>query len=57
MEYINAQKAAEENGLFLKVATSVRNFESYNSFYNIYGESEELIKQEAFVFYILNNSI
>ena len=41
MEYINEQKAAEENGLFLKIATSVRNFDSYNSFYNIYGESEE----------------
>ena len=47
MEYINAQKAAEENALFLKVATSVRNFESYNSFYNIYGESEEPCRRIA----------
>lgn len=47
MEYINAKKAAEENGLFLKVATSVRNFESYNSFYNIYGESEEPCRRIA----------
>ena len=41
MEYVNAQKTAEENGLFLKIATSDRNLDSYNSFYNIYGESEE----------------
>lgn len=47
MEYVNAQKIAEENGLFLKIATSVRNFESYNSFYNIYGESEEPCRRIA----------
>ena len=47
MEYVNAQKTAEENGLFLKIATSVRNFESYNSFYNIYGESEEPCRRIA----------
>lgn len=49
MEYVNAQKTAEENGLFLKIATSVRNFESYNSFYNIYGESEEPCRRIAII--------
>ncbi|WP_244834951.1 hypothetical protein [Clostridium sp. BJN0001] len=41
MDYINAQKAAYENGLYLKMVVSVKNFDSYNSFFNIYGESEE----------------
>lgn len=49
MEYINALKAAEENGLFLKIVTSVRNFDSYNSFYNIYGESEEPCRRIAII--------
>lgn len=49
MEYINAQKAASENGLFLKVAVSVRNFDSYNSFYNIYDESEEPCRRIAII--------
>lgn len=46
-EYVNAQKTAEEKGLYLKIATSVRNFDSYNSFYNIYGESEEPCRRIA----------
>ena len=41
MEYINALKAADKYGLYLKVVTSVRSFDSYNSFFNIYDESEE----------------
>ncbi|MDO5516785.1 MAG: hypothetical protein Q4F66_04470 [Clostridium sp.] len=49
MEYVNAQKIAEENGLILKIATSVRNFDSYNSFYNIYGESEEPCRRIAII--------
>lgn len=40
-EYINALDIAKEKGLYLKVVTSVKNFDSYNSFYNIYDESEE----------------
>jgi hypothetical protein len=40
-EYINAMEAAEKNSLFLKVVTSVKSFDSYNSFFNIYEESEE----------------
>ncbi|MGM9934943.1 hypothetical protein [uncultured Clostridium sp.] len=47
MEYVNALKAAEENGLYLKIVTSVKNFDSYNSFYNIYGESEEPCRRIA----------
>lgn len=49
MEFVNAQKIAEENGLFLKVATSVRNFESFNSFYNVYGETEEPCRRIAII--------
>ena len=47
MEYVNALKAAEENGFYLKIVTSVKNFDSYNSFYNIYGESEEPCRRIA----------
>ena len=47
MEYVNALKVAEENGLYLKIVTSVKNFDSYNSFYNIYGESEEPCRRIA----------
>ena len=47
MEYVNALKAAKENGLYLKIVTSVKNFDSYNSFYNIYGESEEPCRRIA----------
>ena len=47
MEYVNTLKAAEENGLYLKIVTSVKNFDSYNSFYNIYGESEEPCRRIA----------
>ena len=41
MKYINALKVADKYGLYLKVVTSVRSFDSYNSFFNIYDESEE----------------
>lgn len=47
MEMVNALKSAEENKLYLKIVTSVRNFDSYNSFYNIYGESEEPCRRIA----------
>jgi hypothetical protein len=40
-EYMNAMEAAKKYNLFLKVVTSVRNFDSYNSFFNIYDEFEE----------------
>lgn len=58
MEYVNALKAAEENGLYLKIVTSVKNFDSYNSFYNIYGESEEPCRRIAVPSnYIINKTI
>ena len=41
MKYINSLKVADKYGLYLKVVTSVRSFDSYNSFFNIYDESEE----------------
>ena len=40
-EYINAIEAAKKYNLFLKVVTSVKSFDSYNSFFNIYEETEE----------------
>jgi hypothetical protein len=40
-EYMKAVDAAEKYNLFLKVVTSVRSYDSYNSFFNIYDESEE----------------
>lgn len=40
-EYINATEAAEKYNLFLKLVTSVKSFDSYNSFFNIYEEFEE----------------
>ncbi|MDR3595585.1 hypothetical protein [Clostridium sp.] len=44
-EYINAVEAAEKYNLFLKVVTSVKNFDSYNSFFNIYDEHEEACRR------------
>lgn len=40
-EYINAMECANKYNLFLKVVTSVKSFDSYNSFFNIYEETEE----------------
>ena len=40
-EYINAQEAAKKYNLYLKIVTSVKSFDSYNSFFNIYEENEE----------------
>jgi len=40
-EYMNAIEAAKKYNLILKVVTSVKSFDSYNSFFNIYDETEE----------------
>lgn len=39
--YVNAMEIANKYNLFLKVVTSVKSFDSYNSFFNIYEEAEE----------------
>jgi hypothetical protein len=39
--YISAKEAAKKYNLFLKVVTSVKSFDSYNSFFNIYDMNEE----------------
>ncbi|MGG7077797.1 hypothetical protein [Clostridium sardiniense] len=39
--YINVLEAAKELGLKAKVVTSVKSFDNYNSFFNIYADSEE----------------
>lgn len=46
-EYIYVTEAAEKYNLFLKVVTSVKNFDSYNSFFNIYEEFEESCRRIA----------
>lgn len=40
-KYIKASEAAAELKLYLKVVTSTKSFENYNSFFNIYGASDE----------------
>lgn len=44
-EYIKATEAAEKYNMFLKVVTSVKSFDSYNSFFNIYDEYEEACRR------------
>lgn len=40
-KYIKASAAATELKLYLKVVTSTKSFENYNSFFNIYSDSDE----------------
>ncbi|SFC27913.1 hypothetical protein [Clostridium uliginosum] len=40
-DYINAMDAANEYGLYLKVVTSVKSFDTYNSFFNIFDQQDE----------------
>ena len=42
MEYVNALKAAEENGLYLKIVTSVKNFDSIIFMVKAKSHAEEL---------------
>lgn len=46
-EYINAQEASKKYNLSLKIVTSVKNFDSYNSFFNIYDVQEEPCRRIA----------
>lgn len=46
-DYINAKEAAEKYKLFLKIVISVKSFDSYNSFFNIYEENEEPCRRIA----------
>ncbi len=39
--YINVLEVAKELGLKAKIVTSVKSFDNYNSFFNIYSDSEE----------------
>ena len=38
---MNIKELGKILGLHIKVVTSIKEFDSYNSFFNIYGESEE----------------
>ncbi|MBS6600661.1 MAG: hypothetical protein ACLR02_09490 [Clostridium sp.] len=40
-ELIKAIDVAKELGLYLKMVVSTKEYNNYNSFYNIYGEHEE----------------
>lgn len=44
-EFVKAIEVAKERGLYLKVVTAVRSFDSYNSFFNIYEEEEEACRR------------
>ena len=44
---INASLAAKEHGLFLKVVTSVKSFDTYNNFFNIFDQQEEPCRRIA----------
>ena len=46
-KYINALLAAKEYGLFLKIVTSVKAFDTYNSFFNIFDQQEEPCRRIA----------
>lgn len=46
-KYINASLAAKEYGLFLKIVTSVKYFDTYNSFFNIFDQQEEPCRRIA----------
>lgn len=39
--HIKAKDLANQLGLYLKVVTSVKAFDNYNSFFNIYDQSDE----------------
>ena len=40
-ELLKAVDVAKELGLYLKMVVSTKEYNNYNSFYNIYGEHEE----------------
>ena len=44
-EYISALEVAKKHKLFLKVVTSVTTFDNYNSFFNIFTETEEYCRR------------
>ncbi|GAA0686811.1 MULTISPECIES: hypothetical protein [Clostridium] len=45
--FTNALKLAEKLKVHLKIATSMKSFDTYNSFYNIYTESDEPCRRIA----------
>lgn len=42
-ELLKAVDVAKELGLYLKMVVSTKEYNNYNSFYNIYGEHEEFL--------------
>lgn len=49
MKLVNAKDEAEKNNLFLKVVTTVKSFDNYNSFYNIYDSFEDAVRRVAVI--------
>lgn len=41
LQFIKAAEVAKELGLYLRVVTSTKSFDNYNSFFNIYTEMDE----------------
>lgn len=41
LKFVKAAKVAKELGLYLKVVTSTKSFDNYNSFFNIFTEMDE----------------
>ncbi|MDR5587022.1 MULTISPECIES: hypothetical protein [Clostridium] len=44
-DYINALDAAKEYNLYLKVVTSVKSFDTYNSFFNIFDQYDDACRR------------
>ena len=45
LEKISIMDVAKKLDLYLKVVTSVKSYDNYNSYYNIYSESEEYCRR------------
>lgn len=44
-DLVNAMELAKELGLYLKIVTSTKSFDNYNSFFNIFSQTEEYCRR------------
>lgn len=44
-DLVNAAELAKEIGLYLKIVTSTKSFDNYNSFFNIFSQREEYCRR------------
>lgn len=47
LNFIKAEDVAKELGLYLKIVTSTKSFDNYNSFFNIFTETDEPCRRIA----------